>query len=356
MAGKTARDAFLDTRVSLLAQQLLRRPEREALLAASEEEMRPLLQKAGLHQLVAEPPRDARTLEQKLATVLVEESLLLMHGMNSDQSRFIRYWLRRLELINLKIILRSKLSGLSAAQTLENLLDLGPLTTLPIDALVGTESAEELLRRLESSPYAAMARQARKIYEEQLDLFNAEATLDTHYYHQLVQQARALKDGSGEPVRALLGTWLDQINLVSLLRFRLNYRLEAPHAYFLLAPGGHHLPLPLLQQLAQHDSLEQMLALLPPALQQRLADAADIENVEYRMVAMVRTHARRLLRKRSHPMARAFAYLYLREQQIQLIHTVLKGHLLGLEQGLIRFCADPLVNADHHHHSGASAS
>ena len=44
MAGKAARDAFLDTRVSLLAQQLLRRPEREALLGASEEEMRPLLQ------------------------------------------------------------------------------------------------------------------------------------------------------------------------------------------------------------------------------------------------------------------------------------------------------------------------
>jgi len=208
-----AKDAFLDTRVSLLARQLLRRPEREALLWASEEELRPLLQQTGLHHLVSEPPGDTRILEQQLATVLVNESLLLMHGMNSDQRRFIRYWLRRLELINLKIILRSKLSGFSTKEILENLLDLGPLTTLPIDALVGTESAEELLRRLESTPYAAMARQARKVYEEHLDLFNAEATLDTHYYHQLVQQARALKSACGEQVRALLGSWLDQINL-----------------------------------------------------------------------------------------------------------------------------------------------
>ena len=356
MAGKAAKDAFLDTRVSLLAQQLLRRPEREALLSASEEELRPLLQQAGLRHLVSEPPGDTRTLEQQLATVLVDESLLLMHGMNSDQSRFIRYWLRRLELINLKIILRSKLSGVSAKEILENLLDLGPLTTLPIDALVGTESAEELLRRLESTPYAAMARQARKVYEEHLDLFNAEATLDTHYYHQLVQQARALKSACGGQVRALLGSWLDQINLVSLLRFRLNYRLEAPHAYFLLAPGGHHLPLPVLQQLAQHDSLEQMLALLPPALRQQLGEVTDIESVEYRMISRVRTHARKLLRKRSTPMARAFAYLYLREQQVQLIHTVLKGHLLGLEPELIRFCADPLVNSNHPYRTGVAAS
>lgn len=339
-------DAFLDTRVSLLAERLLRRPGREALITGTAEEIRPLLQRAGLQALVADPPRGTRELEQALASVLVEETLALIHGMESRQADFIRLWMRRLELINLKLILRAKLSGLSATETLKDLLDLGPLTTLPIDALVNTDSPEELLRRLENSPYAAMARQARKTWEEQLDLFDAEASLDTHYFHQLVHKARELRGTAGKLVRQLLGHWLDQVNLVSLLRFRLTYGLDAPHAYFLLAPGGHLLPLTLLQRLAQQDSLQQMLALLPPALQQALEEVPDIEHLEYRMVARVRTHARKLLRQRNPGMARAFAWLYLREQQIQLIHTVLKGQLLGLEPALVRFCADPLVNSE----------
>ena len=355
MTRRSGDGAFLETRVSLLAERLLRRNQRQALVDSSPEEVRPLLELAGLRPLLEAFPQDSRALEQALASILVNETLLLIHGMDSDQRRFIRHWMRRLELINLKLILRSKLSGLSASETLENLLDLGPLTTLPVESLVNTESAEELLRRLESSPYADMARQARKVYEEHLNLFDAEATLDTHYFHQLVHLAQALPGREGDQTRCLLGLWLDQVNLVSLLRFRLTYRLDAPHAYFLLPPGGRHLPQTVLQQLAQQENLEGMLARLPAGLREWLEGAPDIETVESRMIRQVRIAARKLLRRQGRGLARAFAWLYLREQQIQLIHTVLKGQLLGLDRALIRHCANPLANPGNHPAEGVRA-
>lgn len=343
MTNPTDHTAFLDARVSLLARRLLRRREREALVEAAAGDLAPLLQQAGLDTLARERPADTFSLEQQLATVLVEECLLIIHGLDSEGSRFIRNWIRRLELINLKLILRSKLAGLDRQETLEALFDLDPLTTLPLEALLHTDSAEELLRRLETTPYGRMTRQARKVYAEEMRLFDAEATLDAHYFHGLVQLSRAIPGVPGEQLRQLLGTWLDQVNLISLMRFRLIYRLDAPHAYFLLAPGGRRLSLVDLQVLARQDSLAAMLARLPDSLRLVLEDASDIETVEFRMISRVRREARLLLRRKGRGVARAFAYLYLREQQIQLIHTVLKGHLLGLDAELIRFCANPMA-------------
>lgn len=339
-----AKQAFLDTRTSLLAQRLLKRAQREALYLAAPDEVEPLLELAGLQTLVEDPPSTPMELEQRLATRLVEEGCLLMHAMQSEERRFIQHWLRRLELINLKHILRAKFSGEENERILSSLLNLEPLSTLDPEPLVNSDSVEEFLRRLESTSYSAMARQARKVYEEHLELFNAEAVLDTHYFVQLVKLARALPDTESARIMELLGASLDQVNLVSLMRFRLNYDLDAPHAYFLLAPGGRRLQRPLLQQLARQETMEQMIALLPPLLRSAVGDADGIQEVESRMVGLVQTRARKVLRNAGLPMARAFAYLYLREHQIRFIHTVLKGHLLGLEPELIRYCADPLAN------------
>jgi len=247
VATSTGHSAFLETRVTLLARRLLRRREREALLEAAADEIAPLLVRAGLEKLVRERPADPFALEQQLAMVLIVECVLIIHGLDSDESRFIRYWIRRLELVNLKLILRSKLAGIDNRDTLRSLFNLDPLTTLPLEALLNTDSAEELFRRLETTPYGKMTRQACKVYEEETRLFDAEAALDTHYFHGLVQLSRAIPGVPGKQVRQLLGSWLDQVNLISLMRFRLTYRLDAPHAYFLLAPGGRRLSLGALQ-------------------------------------------------------------------------------------------------------------
>ncbi len=339
----TSGGSFLDTRVSLFAERLLRRPRREALLSATDREaLAPLLREAGLERLLT-LPSNPMALEQGLASVLVEETLRLTHGTDHRGAAFLRLWTRRLELVNLKIILRSRLLGRAGSEVVETLLDLGPLTSLPLHALTATDSPEELLRRLEDSPYSEMARQARKVYESEGRLFDAEAILDSHYLQRLVHQARALPGRDGDRVRALLGAWLDLVNLVSLLRYRLTYRLEAPHAYFLLAPGGRLLSPSVLQELAAQDGLEAVLARLPHPLAAKLDGAPDIDTVEQRLIAGVRTAARRVLRRRNPPLARAFAWLYLREQQLRLVHTVLKGHLLHLDPALIRFCAEPLA-------------
>lgn len=344
MGSRISAYAYLNTRVSLMAEQLLHRKQREALLELPLSEMQPLLNQAGLPGLGEQLPESPADLEQVLASTLINESITLMRCMNSDERNFIRHWMRRLELINLKSILRTKFAGLQKISQEQDLLDLGELASLNQQVLINTDSVEEFLRQLKSSSYSNMASPARKAFEEHRSLFDVEATLDANYYAQLKRLAGALKDAHKEQVSQLLLSWLDKVNLVSLLRFRFVYGLSPPHAYFLLAPGGRLLSLNTLQQLAQQNSLTEVTKQLPPALYQQLADTDNIAEIEQHMQQLVRTLANRILRKQRFNMARAYAYLYLREQQIQLIHAVLKGHLLGLSPELIQFCGDPLAH------------
>ncbi len=340
MNRRVADQAYLDTRVSLLVGQLLHRPQRSRLLDQPYADLAPLLRKAGLDSLARELPASPAELEQLLAGKLIDEAVLLMRAMNDAQRRFIRHWMRRLELINLKFLLRTRFAREPRAP---DLLDLGPLASLPLQALLATDSVEEFLRQLATTEYGQLAGPARKAYEEQRALFDVEATLDARYYSQLAHLAASLEGVHKEQVESLLRVWLDQVNLVSLLRFRLVYGLSAPHSYFLLAPGGHRLSLDRLQELAQLDNLPEIIRRLPAVIANALTPDSSIEDVELQMQHLTRVQARRVLDQARFNMARAFAYLYLREQQIQLIHTVLKGHMLGFAPDLIRFCGDPLA-------------
>ncbi|HEC06698.1 MAG TPA: hypothetical protein ENJ12_07595, partial [Thiolapillus brandeum] len=213
MNRRVADQAYLDTRVSLLVGQLLHRPQRSRLLEQPYADLAPLLHKAGLASLAHELPASPGELEQVLASRLIDEAVLLMRVMNAAQRRFIRHWMRRLELINLKFLLRTRFAR---KQQPPDLLDLGPLASLPLQTLLATDSVEEFLRQLATTEYGQLAGPARKAYEEQRALFDVEATLDARYYSQLAHLAAGLEGAHREQVDSLLRVWLDQVNLVSL--------------------------------------------------------------------------------------------------------------------------------------------
>jgi len=329
-----------------MAEQLLHRTQRKALLHQPLAEIKPLLIQAGCQALTEQLPKDTLELEQFLATLQIDECIKLMRCMTSNERNFIRHWMRRMELINLKFILRTKFSGSQTIDEPHDLLDLGKLASLNQQTLINTDSVEEFLRQLKHSSYSNMASTTRKAFEEHRSLFDVEAALDANYYRQLVQLASALEGVHKQQVELLLRIWLDQVNLVSMLRFRIIYKLSAPHAYFLMAPSGQRLSLETLQQLAQQSTIKEMIEHLPTSLRQQLAQLDNIEDIEIQMQRLVRIHANKTLRKQRFNMARAFAYLYLREQQIQLIHSVVKGHMLGFNNELIQFCGDPLTHPD----------
>jgi len=330
--------AYLNTQVSILAEQLLQHEQRHQLLESDPAQMDDLLQLAGVELGKQAGPLDSGLLEQYLINILVGETITLTRSMDAPGRAFINHWIRRFELVNLKLLLRSKFTQSPADDFRSRLVDLGSLTGIPLDKLLATEDIGEFLRQLESTHYKSMAAQARQVYQEKQSLFDVESVLDSHYYQVLHRLGNRLTGEHRQATRQLLGVLLDQINLSWLLRLRFSYQLSSPHVYFLLAPGGHNLGMPVLLELAQQENLEQVLHKVPEPLATRLAVADKLSSVESTMAEFTRYTAQHLLRTSSFTLGRAFAYLYLREQQLQLIHIAFKGRLLGLDHELVSSC------------------
>ncbi len=334
--GPASRYAYLHGRVSLMGARLLSEAALASLCQAPPDQETELLEAGGL-----KPPSEeqtvgaSRSLEQRLISNLLVDIVVLTRALTGGARDFLIYWAYRFELSNLKTILRAKLYGESAANVREQLFDMGPFARLPIEELLRTEDVTELLRRLEGTPYADIARQGRRIYDEQHEPFALDAAVDRQYYAGLVKRAREA-EGGGDPLRALVGNLIDRINLLWLLRYRFAYGLPAGETYYLLIPAAYRLGGTELQRLSQLGSFEEVIANVPPPWGPLLEGAPNAAEVTLRLERDTWRLARDIMARGVFTTARAFAYLILREKELRQIRALVKGKRLAVAPELVR--------------------
>lgn len=282
---------------------------------------------------------DPRFLELAFLLALLDEFAVLSRSVHGAGRQLLIHWIRRFELANLKTLLRGKVAGRSAAKIRDELIQLGSFATLPMDSLLATEDLPELLRQLENTPYRTIVYQARVAFEEQQELFILDSTLDQRYFSVLGQQLRSFDGDERRWLERLLGTYIDHTNLVWLLRYRFAYGLPPAQAYYLLASGGHRIVARDWLRLAEEQSISAVIAALPKTLSVLVEGALSVSEVSRRLEREMYRVATRVLNHGVFTLARALAYLLLRELQAQRLLAVLKGRGMQLSRELIRFAA-----------------
>lgn len=333
----TARNAYLATRVALLGTRLFSPRDIRRLGEVRPEEDRAFFSDHGLAPLITEASGgQAHPLEQQLVSVLLDETVILSRALAGREREFLIYWVHRFELANLKAIIRGKMANEPAESIRSKLVEMGPFASLPVEDLLRTEDIAELLARLERSQYADIGRQARQVFEQQHELFALDTTFDQRYYSGLVRRAFALEAEAGAEVKALMAAVIDSLNLVWLLRYRFAYQLAPSQVWYLLIPTHYRLSSVMLQALAQLNRLEDVLPALPPPFRGWLAQARNPNDVARTMEWHGAALARRVVRRAASPLARAFAYMLLREQDLHDVHVMLKGRSIGVGEDVIR--------------------
>jgi V/A-type H+-transporting ATPase subunit C len=331
--------AFLQARLRSLMPRLAGPATLAELIGQDRERRGALLDAMGLPELGDGGAAEPADLEQILISRLVEESASLLRPLSGAPRKVVAHWMRRFELINLKVLLRGKEMGAPSGELRAQLVDMGPLAALPVEDLLHADDVPDLLRQLEATVYAPVARRAERVFAEQRRLFDVEAAMDRDHYAALVQHTTHLPATERRALTPLMGRLIDQINLTWLLRYRLNAGLAPPHTYFLLVPSPFQIGGEQLQGLARLESLEAMLAALPETVGQGVSDCRSVREVEERMGAATAEAADHLLRRTVFQAGQALAYLLLRERQMLAIHAALKGDRLRLDGDLIREAA-----------------
>lgn len=327
-------DRYLDARVSLMASRLLREAELPLLAEGGAEARAAILARAGLSRILAELEA-GRYLEQSIVRSQLDDIVVLLRAPGVARG-FLAYWTLRFELSNLKAVIRAKMSATPLAAVRGELIDLGFLTTLPMEDLLQTENVDEMLRRLETTQYAEIVRFARRAFEAQPQLFHLDAALDRRFYHGLIALARPLEPVLGPRFRSLMELLIDRVNLVWLLRYRFLYKLPPSQVYYLLVPSQYRLPSGVLRDLSVADRFEDVLAALPQPYRRWLNGADSVYRVFTLFEDCAFRNARAVLRSGAPGFARAFAYLILREHDLKLVRAALKGHAIGLDTRTIR--------------------
>lgn len=326
-------DDYLNARASLMASRLLSEEEFASLATQPQETCASILERAGLSRLTADL-ESGRYLEQSIIAAQLADVLILMRAVGAARP-FLQYWTMRFEMTNLKAILRGRMSGASAAAIRNELSDMGFLARLPVDELLQTEDIGELLRRLESTPYADIVRFARRAFEARPHLFDLDAALDRRFYHGMVEQANALESRVGTRFRPIIELHIDRVNLMWLLRFRFVYQLPSAQVYYLLVPSRYGLSSGLLKELSTLGKFDDVLAGLPEPYRGWLRGANSATQVAAILDSKYAQTASAVLHSAAPAFARAFAYLVLRDRDLRRVRAVLKGRSLGLDAGVI---------------------
>jgi V/A-type H+-transporting ATPase subunit C len=178
--------------------------------------------------------------------------------------------------------------------------------------------------------------QARHLLEQGEALFALDAAIDRRYYEGLAQYGNDIGNMAGQLLRNLIGSITDRINLVWLLRYRFAYNMPPAQAYYLLIPASQRLPSEQLHQLAQSNSFDEALANLPPPYNALLAGATNITAATLRLEFETWRIAENILRHSTFNIARAFAYLLLRERDLRRLRAIVRGRAQHMPPSLIR--------------------
>jgi len=335
MINAAAQDTYLHTRLSLFQSRLKDISWFEGHVEKPETDVHDLLDELNISF-----DHDSSRLHSSDGSIyhktILNEYLILLRPLTCAPRRLLALWMKHLELKNLKTILRGVLRKRPIDEICGEIIDLGTLATLPFEKLLHSDDVPELLRILDKTPYAAMSRQARRLFEQHNDPFFVDASIDQRYYSDIASTISLVSKSDKALLQPLLGSIIDQQNLLWLLRYRFTYNLSPAETWYLLIAGGYRLTSSRLLSLVRLESTQEVIEQLPVQLSDLLNDAKGIFCIEQRMNKLVEDVAWRMLKQRQSAITRAMAWLVLREKQLVRIRALIKGHRLSLSPSLIR--------------------
>ena len=340
---KIAHYAYLQTLISIFSKRLLSYAQISFLTRQPINEILPSLKNTGLDNIINKLSQSqlkllpSGNMDDLFLSVLLNDARSIVRSLTGFERDFFIYWIRRFELKNLKTILRGKSLDLSKTQMSNELTSLGFFSILPMEKLLNADNIQEILTRLEKTPFASIARYGSRSFEKKQDVFTIETAINHQYFTGLHEQIRLLSDEEQSLLKPLLGRIIDQTNLIWLLRYRLIYSLSSSHSYFLLVSGGLYLNSKVLMQLSQIDKLEQLDSMLPDAVSLLIKNCESIHQIELSLEKDIYKQASSILKDNTFSLTHAFAYLILREKQLSQIHALLKGKLLQLPDNEIAY-------------------
>lgn len=141
---------------------------------------------------------------------------------------------------NLKAVLRGVLIGESWQKVRFTLFPVGNSFTFPAQAMTESKNIEAAIEYLRGTPYYFTLSHAMERFSSEQSLFPLEIALDLDYWRELWRDVNTLDAGDKKQALRLIGSVLDENNLMWAIRYRVYHNLSEEEIINYTLPFGYH--------------------------------------------------------------------------------------------------------------------
>jgi vacuolar-type H+-ATPase subunit C/Vma6 len=282
-------------------------------------------------------------LERRLVEAFAESLARMWRYFGPPRDRLFTILAVRLQVENVKVLLRSYLSGRRGAA--ENL----PVIPLPepfdwpsFDVTVRLSNARDILDQIPEPLLRRAASEAFVLFTDNPVPLYLEAGLDQGWMRLLIEAWSELNANDREVLAPLVDLESDIHNLMFVLRARVNYQLDRGMVVRLAAGNTGHPsgPEAWVAEAAEGDSVREVLARAPLRYRRVLADVPpELPNLERRLWRLYYGTANRLYFRTFFSIGCPYAFAAVKRMELANLITVVEAIRYGMtiEQTLGRF-------------------
>jgi V/A-type H+/Na+-transporting ATPase subunit C len=273
-----------------------------------------------------EPLADVeRAVEGALVDAYRRTALLL----TGEGKELVVVMVRRVELDNLKTVLRAKARGASLESVHPLLVSLGDLSEMPIDELLRAEDVESVASRLAETEYGRVLRGALPRFVTERSLFSVEVALDLNYYRRLWESIGRLRGLDHQVVGRIMGIRYDTLNVEWIVRYRLAYGLSPEEIFNYALPYGWRIDDENVRRASAAEGMEGIAGALPEPYRSLLLAVARAPDPVGHLGLLLSRYlvavARSSVAGYPFHLGVAVAYLWLKEAEVHDLRLVLES-------------------------------
>ena len=263
-------------------------------------------------------------LEVMLYRSVVSDALKIAKHLSGIEKRIYRYVYRKLEIEDLKKMLRTLATGKSLETLDRASLFVSHYSRIDFDKSLAAKTVNELIETLEGTNFYGLLKPLVSKSGE-IDTFAAEMILDLYYFQKTSKQVKKVKSRKDQLLlKQLLGLEADFKNIFWIYRAKKYYRLNKEMIYRYLIPHTYKLNQKTLTEMIDAPTIDAFVERVEKTYYGHIIDFTH-ERVELQSMSFIYELQERSMRQNPFSIAPIIGYMYLKETEVLNITNIVEG-------------------------------
>lgn len=255
---------------------------------------------------------------------VIEDSIRIEQHLSGNNKRLYRYFYRKLEIEDVKKMLRTLQMGEPLSELDETTLFISKYSRINFTESLAAKSVIALIDSLKNTNFYSILKPLIQS-NGSIDMFAAEMALDLYYYQKTTNQVSKMLPGRDKKLlQEMFGLDQDFKNIMWVYRTKKVYNISREMMIRYVIPYFYKINLDVLTQMIDATSDEELIKIIKKTYYGQIIDF-NSNYIEVQFLNFMNRHQRNLMKKYEFSIAPIVGYIYLKEMEALNIINIIEG-------------------------------